>query len=390
MASSRAVRSRLPHLRSHLPKALRKGIFKEHHIMATERQPDGPEQSSRRRFLRGGVQGTALFGLGGLLGALSARAGAGEMRLVAASSPQGSLGKEYDYDLSAYRKTDPKLLQYEESARITAGFKEVRGVAIGSEDRVFVAGDQAIRCFNRAGERLNEIALQAPPRCVALAADGTLLIGFKNFVAVYGSDGKLQQKWAELGKDAVITCLAATDKDVFVADAGNRIVLRFDRSGHLIKQIGKKDPAKNVPGFIVPSPYFDLAVGPDGLLWVANTGRHHLEAYTFDGDYETGWGESSVGLKGFCGCCNPAHFAILPDGRFVTSEKGLARVKVYSPKGEFDGVVAGPESFPKHLDNPTGAQAGIDVAADSQGRVILADSLSAEVRIFSRLKKLSV
>ena len=177
---------------------------------------------------------------------------------------------------------------------------------------------------------------------------------------------------------------------MFVADAGNRIVLRFDRAGNLVKRIGQKDPSKGVPGFIVPSPYFDLAVGPDGLLWVANTGRHHLEAYTFEGDYETGWGEAAVGLRGFCGCCNPAHFALLPDGRFITSEKGLARVKIHSAKGEFEGVVAGPEAFPKHLDNPTGAQAGIDVAVDSQGRVILADSLSNEVRIFRRLQKLSV
>ena len=86
-------------------------------------------------------------------------------------------------------------------------------------------------------------------------------------------------------------------------------------------------------------------VGPAGLLWVAHTGQHRLEAYTFDGRLVRSWGKSSMAIDGFCGCCNPCHFAILPDGRFVTSEKGLARVKVYHPDGSLQGVVAGPEAL---------------------------------------------
>ena len=34
----------------------------------------------------------------------------------------------------------------------------------------------------------------------------------------------------------------------------------------------------------------------DGLLWVVNPGRHRLEAYTFDGDLQSYWGEESLGI----------------------------------------------------------------------------------------------
>ena len=60
-----------------------------------------------------------------------------------------------------------------------------------------------------------------------------------------------------------------------------------------------------------------------------NPGRHKIEAYTFDGELETSWGTPATTIGGFSGCCNPTHIAMLPDGSFVTSEKGLARVKVY-------------------------------------------------------------
>jgi hypothetical protein len=185
----------------------------------------------------------------------------------------------------------------------------------------------------------------------------------------------------------VLTAVAVAEKDVFVADAGNRVVLRYDLAGKLLGRIGKKDPDKHILGFIVPSPYLDLGVGADGLLWVVNPGRHRLEAYTADGDIQNYWGEESLGVKGFCGCCNPIHFARLPDGRFVTSEKGLPRVKVYSAKGDFEGVVAGPELFPKQIENPhTAGPSGVcmDLAVDSAGRVLLADAFSREVRVFTR------
>jgi hypothetical protein len=86
-----------------------------------------------------------------------------------------------------------------------------------------------------------------------------------------------------------------------------------------------------------------------------------------------------MAVEGFCGCCNPVYFTRRPDGKFVTSEKGLNRIKIYDAKGKFEGVVAGPETLVKDLDLAKKACAdcqvgfGFDVACDSTGRVLALD-----------------
>ena len=76
------------------------------------------------------------------------------------------------------------------------------------------------------------------------------------------------------GEKAVFSSLAVYKDNVFVADAGNRIVYRYDLKGQLINLVGVKDKDNNNPGFVIPSPYFDLAVTSDGLLRVVNPGKH--------------------------------------------------------------------------------------------------------------------
>jgi len=80
-------------------------------------------------------------------------------------------------------------------------------------------------------------------------------------------------------------------------------------------------------------------------------------------------------LEGFAGCCNPSHFALLPGGGFVTSEKGLPRVKEYSPDGTLRTVVAGSEGFAP-------GSVGLDLATDPGGRVYVLDPVARAVRVF--------
>ena len=285
------------------------------------------------------------------------------------------LGKEFSYDLEELRKTPPELIRYDETGRIETGFREARGVALGPEGRIYVAGDGAVRVFDGDGERLAEIESEGSPRCLAVAGDGTVYVGTKDRVEVYGSEGARKAAWDGPGPDCVFTSVAVSGSDVFVADAGNRVVLRYDASGALIGRIGERDEEGGIPGFVVPSPYFDLAVAAGGILWVANPGRHLVEAYTFDGEPISSWGRPSVRITGFCGCCNPTNFALFPDGRFVTSEKGLPRVKVYDAGGEFECVVAGTELFAE-------GTVGLDLAVDPRERILVLDPVAKSVRVF--------
>jgi hypothetical protein len=100
-----------------------------------------------------------------------------------------------------------------------------------------------------------------------------------------------------------------------------------------------------------------------------------------------------MNVEGFCGCCNPVYFTRLPDGWFVTSEKGLNRIKVYDVTGKFECVVAGPEQLIKDRElawkSCTNCQVGfgMPVAADARGRVLVLDPSTRDVRIFERKEK---
>ncbi len=305
----------------------------------------------------------------------------------------GQEGEEFIYDVSKLAKIDPNLILYEESGQpISTGFTNSCGIAVDSKGLIYVAGDKAIRIFGEDGNLLSEIKLTDMPRCLTVADDGKICIGMKNHIEVYNSEGKKLAGWPTFGDETVLTSIAVSKGDVFIADAGKRIVLRCDTAGSLIKNIGQKNENKNIPGFVIPSPYFDLAVASDGLLRVVNPGRHRIEAYTVDGDLEFSWGEFSSDLKGFCGCCNPVNFAILEDGSFVTCEKGIIRVKIYDPAGNFVGVVAGPEQLltegAAHVCE-TAAECqtgGFDVAAGLRGQIFVLDTIKDLVRTFTRKK----
>jgi hypothetical protein len=336
------------------------------------------EQASRREFLRNGVLGGSVFGLGSALGYFPLNATAA----VKSSAKSGrSLGPEFTYDAGKLQEVDSKLIHYEEKTPFESGLKVLRGIFVN--DKVIVAvGDQRLVILETAGNLRAAFDVEDQPRCVAIGPDGRFYIGFKDCIAIYQENGTLQKQWGRLPSGAVITSIAVGQSEAFVADAGNRAIIRYDFDGRQKGVIGKKNLTQKKSHFVIPSPYFDIALGPGELLWVANTGQHLLEAYTMDGDMEFSWGKSSMGIEGFCGCCNPAHFSLMPDGRFVTGEKGLARIKVYSPKGEFESVVAAPKHFPQLLNSNQANSTGLDIAVNAQGEIFVAEPYSGKIRRF--------
>ena len=309
------------------------------------------------------------------------------IRLDVTGDSGSGLSKNYDYEIDF--TIDPNLFLYAESAEpIKTGFTVSQAIALDSQGYIYIAGDKAVRIFAENGNLLDEIVLSGVPRSLTVADDGKIYIGVIDHIEVYNRHGKQLASWKSLGQKALLTSIAVSDNNVFVADAGNRIVYRYDTNGNLINRIGKKDEERNVPGFLIPSPYFDLVMRRDDLLRVVNPGRHHIEAYTFDGDFEFAWGKASTSIEGFCGCCNPINIAVLKDDSFVTCEKGLARIKLYGPEGAFKGVVAGPEQFDATVHvctTPEQCQSGgHDVAVDAQDRVFILDMLKNVVKIFSR------
>ena len=295
----------------------------------------------------------------------------------------GDSDNPYAYDLQAFRKGDTTRLLYSEAAGFEPGFSPLRGIACAGPDRIWVCGDSVAALFDLKGNWLGAFYPGGSPGCLATDSAGLLWLGFEDRLEAFDASGRKVENWAMPDKGSVITSVSAGGNRIFVADAGNREVLCYDRSGKLLRRLGRKDPVKGVPGFIVPSPYFDVLADRRGGVWVANTGRHRLEHYDAEGELKEAWGTTSMTTEGFSGCCNPSNFTRMDDGSFVTAEKTIERIKLYWPNGTFRGLVAGPESFDE-------GTRGLDLAVNSGDTFFVIDPVRNKVRIFIPNEKKAV
>jgi hypothetical protein len=283
----------------------------------------------------------------------------------------------FEYNIEDLRRIDPQLMHYNQVQQIEIDLQELYGVAVDLDGRIYVSGDESMICYQKNGSILFQVELGESAKCIATAADGDLFLGMNDHIEVYDNSGENKKEWNRINENAIVTSIAVAQEDVFVADAGNRIVWRYDLTGAIIGRIGEKDETREISGFVIPSPYFDVALDPDGFLWVVNPGRHTLENYAYDGRLRSFWSKPSMKIDGFCGCCNPTHISILSDGSFVTSEKGVERVKVHNQVGDLVSVVAGPDQFIE-------GTVGLDLAVDSNDNIYVLDPKNKAVRIFKR------
>lgn len=279
----------------------------------------------------------------------------------------------FAYDVEAFKDVDPALIHYRESRQFKIGFDQPAALAVNAE-KIYVAGDGQVKVINFSGGLLAEFSLPEKPMAVEVHGD-TVFVAAEHSLLLFDATGRALPSWQVPGENSRLTAVAATREQVFVADAGNRRVLRYSRTGEFLGAFDGKTGDEDLHGFIVPSPCFDLDVNPHNELWVVNPGLLALENYSPEGEFRTFWKNAGIKPEGFSGCCNPAHITFLEDGRLVTSEKGLVRVKTYKRSGEFEGVVAPPREFP-------GTETAPDVAADKNNNIYLLDFGTKMIRMF--------
>lgn len=333
---------------------------------------------TRRQFVSRGLTGA------GLCAAVLSR---GTSPAQASEAPRKA--NPFAYPSIPEPKIDPQLLNYEQVAQFKCPRPEAKRLACGPSGTIYVAAGKYVTILDQEGRVGSEIALGAPARCLAVAPDGTTYISLRDHVEVFDAQGQRRAVWETPADRTWFTGLALGANDLYAADAGNRVVIQYDRSGKVVRRLGEKDPARRVPGLVAPSPFLDVELGADGLLRVSNPGRHQIESYTPGGDLELVWGRPSSAVDGFCGCCNPINLGLLPDGGVVTCEKGIPRVKVYTAQGRLESVVAGPQLFPESAkvtaaDHAEHIWGGLDVAADAQGRIYILDWATGALRVMAR------
>jgi hypothetical protein len=206
---------------------------------------------------------------------------------------------------------------------------------------LLISAKMSLSFYRINGEEIWSIDLDDTPRAVVLLSDNRILVAFDTQIQEYGFNGVYQRIWSDLGGETRIVSMTVQNGDVFVTDAGNGLVYRFSSNGRLKNLI----TGGSVNHFLIPSPYFSIAPAADGNLWIANPGHHRVELITPEGELLSFWGGYSETPEGFIGCCNPVHILTLSDGRIITREKGIKRIKIYSPQGKLLRVLLGEEYF---------------------------------------------
>jgi hypothetical protein len=250
------------------------------------------------------------------------------------------------------------------------------GIAVGATDRVFALGDDEVRVFDAQLRRVRTFRVPEHASCLAVGPEDRVYIGSAGRVDTYDAGGNLVAGFAAGGQDkpADVTALAVFGDDVLVADAQARIIRRFGLDGTPRGIIGDQVKTRS---FILPNRSLDLAVDSGGIVYATDSGRHQVTEWALDGSPRGKFGKfGMLAPDDFVGCCNPVNIAVTPDGKVVTAEKMVARVKVYEPDGTLLAVI-GPENF-----DP--ACTHIYVTVDSNGRILAADPVRREVKVFSR------
>lgn len=245
----------------------------------------------------------------------------------------------------------------------------LKAVAVALDGKIYLGGDSFVSCYGNDLKLLWNLKTSYPVTSLANYGD-SIFASSTELILIISADGKLKGEWGPFEDKAIITSVASNRSTVAFADAGNRIVFMLDKTGTVKGMIGQNDGQ-----FIVPSPYFDLALGTENTLYVANTGHRRIETRTLDGDLKSYFGEPGMAPAAFCGCCNPAHFVVFDD-KFVTAEKGINRIKIMSKTGEFIEYVSSKNKFSTSVP--------LDLATTDGKTIYAANPADSKLYIFTR------
>ncbi|MEJ5312138.1 MAG: flippase activity-associated protein Agl23 [Anaerolineae bacterium] len=168
----------------------------------------------------------------------------------------------------------------------------------------------------------------------------------------------------------------APDGTFYIADTAQHSIWRLSPKGELLNTWGEYGVA---PGqFNEP---WDVAVDPDGNVYVADTWNHRIQKFTAEGEFVLSWGRlgqvqayDPAGNGLFYG---PRGIAVGPNGAIYVADTGNHRVQVFNSDGVFLREFGGFGSLPNQMNEPVG------IAVNTVGEVFVADTWNRRVQAFS-------
>lgn len=192
----------------------------------------------------------------------------------------------------------------------------------------------------------------------------------------------------------------------FVADTQNLRIQKFDSAGKFITMFGSKGTGDgqfspiNEEG--IGTGPGGLAADKDGNVYVADTWNHRMQKFDKDGKFVAQWG-GFLSLTDEAAAQDPAidskfwgprGVAVGPDGNIYVTDTGNKRVLIFSPDGKFvrkidsgmsttkKGPSEGDPGYP--FDKPGEFNEPIGIAVDGEGNVYVADTTNHRIQKFDK------
>jgi DNA-binding beta-propeller fold protein YncE len=182
----------------------------------------------------------------------------------------------------------------------------------------------------------------------------------------------------------------AADGTIFVADNQNHALRRIGTNGvvttlaGLLGTPGSADGSGSSARFDSPT---GLALGPDGALYVSDTGNHTLRRVTTNGVVTTvagsaGNADYADGPATAARFNQPLGLAITPDGTVFVADSGNHLIRVLATNGTVSVLAGNPETFGSANGRGTNAffNSPVGLALASDGSLFVSDANNFTIR----------
>jgi predicted membrane-bound mannosyltransferase/DNA-binding beta-propeller fold protein YncE len=164
------------------------------------------------------------------------------------------------------------------------------------------------------------------------------------------------------------------DGNIYILDTGNHRVVVFDEQGRPVTSWGEQGSGQgmfNEPWGIVAD---------DEYVYVADTWNHRIQKFTLDGDFVLSFGQlgmlADVGADSGGYFFGPRAIALLSNGQIAVTDTGNHRIQIFDRDGNFLRATGSQGPQPGQMNEPVGLAA-------AGGAVLLADTWNARVQRFT-------
>lgn len=277
-------------------------------------------------------------------------------------------------------------------------------VAVDQEGFVYVTdtGNHRVQKFTHDGtfvlewgSKGTELGQFIKPTGIAVGPHDSVYVAdyFADTIQQFTLDGRFLRKWGTSGSqegefDSPAGLAISPDGAVYVIDEYNFRVQKFSATGQFLKAWGKKGKVNaliSALNFILPEDhngdlYYPsrIAMGPDNLVYVADSYNNRIQVFTPEGTFVRKWG--GMGLWG-------GRFRVVGGMAFDSKERLFVadfynnRIQIFDSAGTFLGQFGEEGKGARQFDGPTA------LAISQKGDVYVVDFHNHRIhRFFLNLK----